>query len=73
MLTYLEKAFGVSSVSQGDSGNTAQQQAVNLITKSVPVAISASAADASISDLGSSANASENHLSRALSEDTLEG
>ena len=72
MLTYLEKAFGVSSASQGDSGNTAQQQAVNLITKSVPVAISASAADASSSDLGSSANASENHLSRALSEDTLD-
>ncbi|KAG4930127.1 hypothetical protein JHK82_047194 [Glycine max] len=72
VLTYLEKAFGVSSASQGDSGNTAQQQAVNLITKSVPVAISASAADASSSDLGSSANASENHLSRALSEDTLD-
>ena len=71
-MTYLEKAFGVSSASQGDSGNTAQQQAVNLITKSVPVAISASAADASSSDLGSSANASENHLSRDLSEDTLD-
>lgn len=72
MLTYLEKAFGVSSVSQGDSGNTAQQQSANLITKSAPVTISASAADASSSDLGSSANASENHLSRALSEDTLD-
>ncbi|KAK7330064.1 hypothetical protein VNO77_24249 [Canavalia gladiata] len=72
VLTYLEKAFGVSSVNQGDNGNTAQQQAANLITKSAPVAISASAADASSSDLGSSANASENHLSRALSEDTLD-
>ncbi|QCD80618.1 CCR4-NOT transcription complex subunit 10 isoform X2 [Vigna unguiculata] len=72
VLTYLEKAFGVSSVSQGDSGNTAQQQAANLVTKSAPVAISASATDASSSDLGSSANASENHLSRALSEDTLD-
>ncbi|TKY54817.1 CCR4-NOT transcription complex subunit 10 [Spatholobus suberectus] len=72
VLTYLEKAFGVSSVSQGDNGNTAQQQAANLITKSAPVVISASAADASSSDLGSSANASENHLSRALSEDTLD-
>lgn len=72
MLTYLERAFGVSSVSQGDSGNTAQQQAANLVTKSAPVAISVSAADASSSDLGSSANASENHLSRALSEDTLD-
>ncbi|XP_068464382.1 uncharacterized protein [Phaseolus vulgaris] len=72
VLTYLEKAFGVSSVSQGDSGNTAQQQAANLVTKSAAVAISASAADVSSSDLGSSANASENHLSRALSEDTLD-
>ncbi|XP_014509331.1 CCR4-NOT transcription complex subunit 10 isoform X2 [Vigna radiata var. radiata] len=72
VLTYLEKAFGVSSVSQGDSGNTAQQPAANLVTKSAPVAISASATDASSSDLGSSANASENHLSRALSEDTLD-
>ncbi|RDX68101.1 CCR4-NOT transcription complex subunit 10 [Mucuna pruriens] len=72
VLTYLEKAFGVSSVSQGDSGNTTQQHAANLITKSAPVAISASTADASSSDLGSSANASENHLSRALSEDTLD-
>ncbi|KAG2407975.1 uncharacterized protein HKW66_Vig0027970 [Vigna angularis] len=72
VLTYLEKAFGVSSVSQGDSGNTAQQQAANLVTKSAPVAISASATDASSSELGSSANASENHLSRALSEDTLD-
>ncbi|KAK7264886.1 hypothetical protein RJT34_32499 [Clitoria ternatea] len=72
VLAYLEKAFGVSSVSQGDNGNTVQQQAANLITKSAPVPISASAADASSSDLGSSANASENHLSRALSEDTLD-
>ncbi|KHN03608.1 CCR4-NOT transcription complex subunit 10-like isoform X2 [Glycine soja] len=72
VLTYLEKAFGVSSVSQGDSGNTAQQQAANLITKSVPVASNVSAADASSSDLGPSANVSENHLSRDLSEDTLD-
>ncbi|XP_057415826.1 uncharacterized protein LOC130710537 isoform X2 [Lotus japonicus] len=72
VLTYLEKAFGVSSVSQGDSGNTAQQQSANLITKSAPVTLSASAADASSSDLGSTANASENHLSRAESEDTLD-
>ncbi|KAL2338412.1 hypothetical protein Fmac_012858 [Flemingia macrophylla] len=72
VLTYLEKAFGVSSVSQGDNGNTAQQQAANLITKSAPVVITASAADVPSSDLGSNANSSENHLSRALSEDTLD-
>ncbi|KAK7292044.1 hypothetical protein RIF29_07675 [Crotalaria pallida] len=72
VLTYLEKAFGVSSVSQGDNGNTAQQQSANPISKSVPIAISASVADASNSDLGSTVNASENHLSKALSEDALD-
>ncbi|OIW18591.1 hypothetical protein TanjilG_13343 [Lupinus angustifolius] len=72
VLTYLEKAFGVSSVSQGNNGSTSQQQSANLITKSAPVAISASTAEASSSDLGSNVNASENPLSRALSEDTLD-
>ncbi|QHO49666.1 Histone deacetylase [Arachis hypogaea] len=41
------------------------------MTKSTPIVINASATDASSSDLGSGANVSENHLSRALSEDTL--
>ncbi|KAL1335084.1 hypothetical protein HN51_064044 [Arachis hypogaea] len=72
VLTYLEKAFGVSTMSQGDNGNSAQQQSANTMTKSTPVAINAPAADASSSDLGSGANVSENHLSRALSEDTLD-
>ncbi|KAE9602308.1 hypothetical protein Lal_00050218 [Lupinus albus] len=71
VLTYLEKAFGVSSVSQGNNGSISQQQSA-LITKSAPVAISASAVEASSSDLGSNVNASDNHLSRALSEDTLD-
>ncbi|KAI4335677.1 hypothetical protein L6164_014304 [Bauhinia variegata] len=72
VLTYLERAFGVSSVNQGDNGNPAQQQSANLITKSSSVPSSASAADASSSDLGSSATVSENALSRTLSEETLD-
>ncbi|CAL0330478.1 unnamed protein product [Lupinus luteus] len=72
VLTYLEKVFGVSNASQGDNGNTAQQQSANLIAKSASVAINASAADTSGSDLGSNVNASENHLSTALAEDTLD-
>ncbi|XP_019464222.1 PREDICTED: CCR4-NOT transcription complex subunit 10-like isoform X2 [Lupinus angustifolius] len=72
VLAYLEKAFGVSSARQGDNGNTAQQQSANLITKSAPVAICASAANTSSSDFSSNVNASENNLSGALSEDTLD-
>ncbi|KAI9125952.1 hypothetical protein K1719_003370 [Acacia pycnantha] len=72
VLSYLERAFGVSNVSQGDNGNVAQQQSANLITKSSSIPSGPSAADASSSDLGSSANASENHLSRAFSEEALD-
>ncbi|XP_058759959.1 uncharacterized protein LOC131633251 isoform X3 [Vicia villosa] len=72
VLTYLEKLFSGGTASQGDYGNTAQQQSANLISKSAPVTISESAADPSSSDLGSSANTSENHLSRTLSEDGLD-
>ncbi|XP_028753911.1 CCR4-NOT transcription complex subunit 10 [Neltuma alba] len=72
VLTYLEKAFGVSCVSQGDNVNSAQQQSANLITKSSYVPSSASVADASSSDLGPNVNASENHLSRALSDETFD-
>ncbi|KAK4257430.1 hypothetical protein QN277_007020 [Acacia crassicarpa] len=72
VLTYLEKAFGVSCVSQGDNLNSTQQQSANLITKSTSVPSSASVADSSSSDLGPNVNASENHLSRALSDETFE-
>ncbi|XP_054821249.1 uncharacterized protein LOC129320092 [Prosopis cineraria] len=72
VLTYLEKAFGVSCVSQGDNVNSAHQQSANLITKSSSVSSSASVAEASSSDLGPNVNASENHLSRALSDETFE-
>jgi CCR4-NOT transcription complex subunit 10 len=69
VLTYLERTFGVGGASQTDIGNATQQPSSNLPTKSAPVTISESAADPSSSDLGPSANASENNLSRTFSED----
>ncbi|TXG61876.1 hypothetical protein EZV62_013239 [Acer yangbiense] len=72
VLMYLEKAFGVGGVSQGDSGSMVQQQSTNLLTKYSSVPSSSSVADVSNSDLVASVNASENPLSRTLSEETLE-
>ncbi|KAE7998931.1 hypothetical protein FH972_003424 [Carpinus fangiana] len=73
VLIYLERAFGVSCMSQGDSGNMAQQQSASLVTKSSSFPPSSSSAtDASNSDLAAGVNASENPLSRTLSEETLE-
>ncbi|CAJ2634703.1 unnamed protein product [Trifolium pratense] len=72
VLTYLERTFGVGGASQTDIGNATQQLSSNLSTKSAPGTISESAADPSSSDLGSSANASENNLSRTLSEEGLD-
>ncbi|XP_028760692.1 CCR4-NOT transcription complex subunit 10-like isoform X1 [Neltuma alba] len=71
VLSYLERAFSLSNASQGDNGNTAQQQSANLITKSSSIPSGPSAADTSSSDLGPAANASENNLSRAFSEEAL--
>ncbi|XP_050205088.1 uncharacterized protein LOC126655122 isoform X2 [Mercurialis annua] len=72
VLIYLEKAFGVGGVSQGD-GSSAQQSA-SLVAKSSSVPYSSSIMDASNSDLATSGNALENSLSRTLSltEETLE-
>ncbi|XP_012081190.2 CCR4-NOT transcription complex subunit 10 isoform X1 [Jatropha curcas] len=74
VLVYLEKAFGVGCVSQGDNASTTQQQSANLVAKSSSIPSSSSVADASSSDLVHSGNALENSLSRtlSLSEDTLE-
>ncbi|KAK0572695.1 hypothetical protein LWI29_035653 [Acer saccharum] len=72
VLMYLEKVFGVGGVSQGDSGSMVQQQSTNLLTKYSSVPSSSSVADVSNSDLAASVNASENPLSRTLSEETLE-
>ncbi|KAF1892634.1 hypothetical protein Lal_00037372 [Lupinus albus] len=72
VLAYVEKAFGVGNVSQGDNGNTTQEQSAHQITKLSSVPNSASVADASNLDLEPSANASENNLSEALSDDSLD-
>ncbi|KAJ7978971.1 CCR4-NOT transcription complex subunit 10 [Quillaja saponaria] len=72
VLTYLEKAFGISCASQGDNGSTGMQQSTNLIAKSSSVPGSTSVTDASSSDLTVSGNASDNPLSRTLSEETLD-
>ncbi|KAJ7956741.1 CCR4-NOT transcription complex subunit 10 [Quillaja saponaria] len=72
VLTYLEKAFGVSYVSQGDNISTGQQQSANQIAKSSSVPSSTSATDASSSDFTASGNASDKPLYRTLSEETLD-
>ncbi|KAK8595680.1 hypothetical protein V6N13_000376 [Hibiscus sabdariffa] len=71
VLNYLEKAFGIGNVSQGENGNTGTQQSTNLVGKSSSVPSSTFVSDASSSDLAASVNASENPLSRDLSEDRL--
>ncbi|KAG2713339.1 hypothetical protein I3760_04G172600 [Carya illinoinensis] len=73
ILSYMERAFGVGCMSQGDNGNTTQQQSGNLVAKSSSIPLSSSSAmDVSHSDLAASVNASENSLSRTLSEEALE-
>ncbi|XVF88327.1 hypothetical protein PTKIN_Ptkin19aG0041000 [Pterospermum kingtungense] len=72
VLNYLEKAFGVGNVSQGDNGNVAAQQSMNLVGKLSSVPSSTLVPDASTSDLAASVNASESPLSRTLSEDPLD-
>ncbi|GMJ15653.1 hypothetical protein like AT5G35430 [Hibiscus trionum] len=65
VLNYLEKAFGPGNVSQGENGNILVQQSTNLIGKPSSVPSSPLASDAN-------GNASENPLSRSLSEDPLD-
>ncbi|XVE71497.1 hypothetical protein DITRI_Ditri10aG0155600 [Diplodiscus trichospermus] len=72
VLNYLEKAFGVGNVSQGDNGNMAVQQSSNLVGKLSSVPSSSLVSDASSSDLAAAVNASESPLSRTLSEDPLD-
>lgn len=71
VLIYLEKAFGVGCVNQVDSGSMGQQS-TNLLAKYSSVPSNSSTTDASNSDLAATVNASENALSRTLSEETLE-
>ncbi|XVF34598.1 hypothetical protein REPUB_Repub18cG0072400 [Reevesia pubescens] len=72
VLNYLEKAFGIGNVSQGENGNMAAQQSMNLVGKSSSVPNSSFVSDVSSSDLAASVNVSENPLSRTLSEDPLD-
>ncbi|XP_022749643.1 CCR4-NOT transcription complex subunit 10-like isoform X2 [Durio zibethinus] len=72
VLNYLEKAFGIGNVSQGDNGNMVAQQSMNLVGKFSSVPSSTSVSDASTSDLVASVNAFENPLSRTLSEEPLD-
>ncbi|XVF48044.1 hypothetical protein PTKIN_Ptkin03bG0158900 [Pterospermum kingtungense] len=72
VLSYLEKSFGVGNVSQGDNGNMAVQQSMNLVGKFSSAPSSSLVSDASASDLAASVNASESPLSRTLSEDPLD-
>lgn len=71
VLIYLEKAFGVGCANQVDSGSMGQQS-TNLLAKYSSVPSNSSTADASNSDFAATVNASENALSRTLSEETLE-
>ncbi|KAK8523561.1 hypothetical protein V6N13_113507 [Hibiscus sabdariffa] len=72
LLNYLEKAFGVANVSQGENGNTAAQQSLNVVGKSVSDPNGSLVSDVSCPDLAASVNAPESPLSRTLSEDRLD-
>ncbi|KAG6589827.1 CCR4-NOT transcription complex subunit 10, partial [Cucurbita argyrosperma subsp. sororia] len=72
VLLYLEKAFGVTSISQSENGSTGVQQSTNVVAKSSSVPTNTSAFESSNSDLSASVNASENSLSRTLSDETFE-
>ncbi|TYJ02487.1 hypothetical protein E1A91_A13G233000v1 [Gossypium mustelinum] len=72
VLNYLEKAFGVGNVSQGDNGNILLQQSTNLVGKLSSVPSSSLVSDVSTPELAASVKASENPLSRTLSEDPLD-
>lgn len=69
LINYLDKAFNVGfTANQGDNGSMGQQPSSNVVTKSSSVP----AVDASISDLAGSLNASENSLSRTMSDETID-
>uniref|UniRef100_A0A5B6ZS72 Putative CCR4-NOT transcription complex subunit 10 n=1 Tax=Davidia involucrata TaxID=16924 RepID=A0A5B6ZS72_DAVIN len=73
VINHVEKAYCASNlISQGDNGSSAQQQSSNLVAKSSSLPSNSSATDAFSSDSAAGANASENSLSRTLSEETLE-
>ncbi|KAE9462689.1 hypothetical protein C3L33_05410, partial [Rhododendron williamsianum] len=73
VITYVEKAYcGNNLTSQSDNGSSAHQQSTNLAMKSSSLPSNSAATDVSNTDSVSTVNASDNSLSRTLSEENLE-
>lgn len=73
VITYVEKAYcGNNLMSQSDNGSSTQQQSTNLALKSSSLPSNSAATDVSNTDSVSTVNASDNSLSRTLSEENLE-
>ncbi|KAL9223972.1 hypothetical protein vseg_000051 [Gypsophila vaccaria] len=73
VISYLEKAFGVSYMpNQPDGGSTMQQQMPNLVMKSSSIPNNSSTSDDLNFEGTTVGNASENYLSRTLSDETME-
>ncbi|XP_010241578.1 PREDICTED: CCR4-NOT transcription complex subunit 10-like [Nelumbo nucifera] len=72
VILYIEKAFGVGYMTnQGDNGNTTHQPS-NPVVKSSSTLSNSTAPDISNSDSVANSNASENPLSRTLSDEALD-
>ncbi|CAO2841187.1 unnamed protein product [Amaranthus hypochondriacus] len=73
VISYLEKAFGVSYMpNQADGGSMGQQQASNFVVKSSSIPNHSSASDDLNPDGTAVGNTSEGSLSRTLSDETME-
>ncbi|KAL2929692.1 CCR4-NOT transcription complex subunit 10 [Bienertia sinuspersici] len=73
VISYLEKAFGVSyMINQVDGGSTGQQQTSNIVLKSSSIPNSSSASDDFNPEGTAAGNTSEGSLSRTLSDETIE-
>ncbi|KAI8570687.1 hypothetical protein RHMOL_Rhmol01G0055100 [Rhododendron molle] len=73
VITYVEKAYcGNNLTSQSDYGSSTQQQSTNSAMKSSSLPSNSAATDVSNTDSVSTLNASDNSLSRTLSEENLE-
>lgn len=73
VISYLEKAFGVSyMLNQPDGGNTGQQQTSNLVMKSSSIPNNSSASDEFNPEATSAGSTSEGSLSRTLSDETID-
>ncbi|KAK9706210.1 hypothetical protein RND81_07G111200 [Saponaria officinalis] len=73
VINYLEKAFGVSyMLNQTDGGSTMQQQMPNLVMKSSSIPNKSSTSDDLNSEGAAGGDASDESLSRTLSDETME-